>query len=151
MGEVIMASDVRGFIDQVEAVEQDALERATRMRATGNQNNGAEFVLALLAPLLVALATGLTTLAQGKSEAAGVVGLIATVVTALNAGWSPGRRASRNWLLHADFMLIAGRASDLRVVHATYLPLEEGARRLDELRKDLATAIRSPHAQSGSK
>jgi hypothetical protein len=142
-----VAADDAEFIQQVGALEAETKKRSEALRKTARNDNYAAKTLGALAPLTVAVATGYTTLSDGKSLTAGVLSVAATALTAALAGWAPGVLASRNWASHADFHLIAGRAGDLRTVRAKYLSLNDALRELDALRMQFAAAIRRAHGE----
>jgi hypothetical protein len=114
-----VAADDREFLANASKFAEEALKRSNKLRRTARNDNYAAIGLGILAPVTVAFATGLTTLSADETLTGSVL-VGATVLTAAYAGWAPGGRATRNWMSHADFHLIAGRASDLRTFHAKY-------------------------------
>ena len=141
-----VAADDPEFLENVAMFEAEALERSKDLRSTAKWDNYFAIGFGILAPVSVAVATGLTTLTDDETLTASVL-LAATVLTAALAAWAPARRASGNWASHADFHLIAGRAGDLRAFRAKYMRLDEAARQLDALRAEFAAAIQSAHGR----
>jgi hypothetical protein len=136
------------LVGLVKDFEDDARRRAHSLMREGSRSNKADLGLSIFVPIVVAVAAGLTS--AGLDTAGSLVGVAGTALTAGYAGWGPGRRASRDWLLHAKLHLIAGQASDLRVLRASYLSPQDAVRELNLLRERLAAAVGGADADTGS-